>query len=93
MAGTVKVDDAAHSASRKFLGIIDGGFQQSISQLSAAGNILSDQSHWDGKHAAEFRSAWSGAQADLNKIKQSLDEFQRKFDAVLRNISTAGGNG
>ncbi|MEV4443851.1 hypothetical protein AB0K09_33730 [Streptomyces sp. NPDC049577] len=92
MAGTVKVDDAAHAASRKFLSIIDGGFQQSISQLSSAGNILSDQSHWDGKHAAEFRSAWHGAQAELNKIKQSLDEFQKKFDAVLRNISQAGGN-
>lgn len=93
MAGTVKVDDAAHAASRKFLSIIDQGFQQSIQQLSAAGNTLSDQSHWDGKHAAEFRTAWHSAQADLNKIRQSLEEFQKKFDTVLRNISTAGGNG
>ncbi|WP_306316852.1 MULTISPECIES: hypothetical protein [unclassified Streptomyces] len=93
MAGTVKVDEAAHAASRKFLGIIDGGLQQSISQLTAAGNVLSDQSHWDGRHAAEFRQAWHGAQADLNKIRQSLEEFQRKFDTVLKNITQAGGNG
>lgn len=93
MAGTVKVDDAAHAASKRFLGIIDGGLQQSITQLSSAGNVLSDQSHWDGKHAAEFRGAWHSAQADLNKIKNALDDFQKKFDSVLRNISQAGGNG
>jgi uncharacterized protein YukE len=93
MAGTVKVDDAAHAASKRFLGIIDGGLQQSITQLSSAGTVLSDQSHWDGKHAAEFRSAWHSAQADLNKIKNALDDFQKKFDSVLRNISQAGGNG
>lgn len=94
MAGTtVKVDEVAHTASRKFLGIINGNFQQSIQDLSTAGGILSDQNHWDGKHAAEFRAAWHSAQADLSKIKQSLDEFQRKFDTVLKNISQAGGNG
>ncbi len=93
MAGTVKVDDAAHAASRKFLGIIDGGLQSSIHQLTSAGSVLSDQSHWDGKHAAEFRTAWHTAQADLNKIKQALDDFQKKFDSVLKNISQAGGNG
>ncbi|MEU5614861.1 WXG100 family type VII secretion target [Streptomyces sparsogenes] len=93
MSGTVKVDDAAHAASRKFLGIINGGLQQSISQLSSAGNTLSDQSHWDGRHAAEFRTAWHSAQADLNKIKQQLEEFQRTFDTILKNISQAGGNG
>jgi hypothetical protein len=88
----VSVDSAAHTASRKFLSIIDGGFQQSITQLTSAGNILSDPSHWSGPYASQFRSSWSSAQADLNKIKQSLDEFQRKFDTVLKNISTAGGS-
>ncbi|GAA2371869.1 hypothetical protein ACI2L4_39045 [Streptomyces sparsogenes] len=92
-AGTVKVDEAAHTASRKFLTIIDGGFQHSIDQLSSAGSVLSDPTHWSGRHANEFRSAWQGAQADLRKIKQALDEFQRKFDTVLKEISRAGGNG
>lgn len=92
-AGTVTVDDAAHAASRKFLGIIDGNFQQSIDQLTSAGSILSDPTHWNGRHATEFRGAWQGAQADLKKIKQALDEFQQKFDTVLKEISRAGGNG
>ncbi|MGW7657557.1 hypothetical protein ACWGMA_11590 [Streptomyces asiaticus] len=87
----ISVDSAAHSASTKFLSIINGGFQHSITQLSAAGNVLSDPSHWSGPYASQFRSSWSSAQADLNKIRHSLDEFQRKFDTVLKNISEAGG--
>lgn len=45
-----------------------------------------------GLYASQFRSVWSSAQADLTKIRQSLDDFQRKFDTVLKHISTAGGS-
>ncbi|MFD8378491.1 hypothetical protein ACWDSL_05685 [Streptomyces sp. NPDC000941] len=87
----VSVDPTAHLASKKFLTIIDGSFQDSIKQLSDAGTTLSDPNHWSGPYAAQFRSSWASAQTDLNKIRHSLDEFQRKFDTILRNISQAGG--
>ncbi|ADI05340.1 hypothetical protein SBI_02219 [Streptomyces bingchenggensis BCW-1] len=87
----ISVDPVAHQASSKFLSIIGGGFQDAIKQLSDAGTTLSDPNHWSGPYAAQFRSSWSSAQTDLNKIRHSLDEFQRKFDTVLRNISAAGG--
>ncbi|MER7790444.1 hypothetical protein [Streptomyces sp. NPDC097640] len=87
----VSVDGDAHLASKKFLSIINGGFQESIKHLSDAGTTLSDPNHWSGPYAAQFRSSWSSAQTDLNKIRHSLDEFQRKFDAILKNISQAGG--
>jgi hypothetical protein len=86
----VGVDSAAHAASRKFLSIIHGGLSESINQLSSAGNVLSDQSHWSGRHADEFRQAWESAQTDLHKIRQALQEFQHRFDRVLNDISTAG---
>ncbi|MEU6555864.1 WXG100 family type VII secretion target [Streptomyces sp. NPDC046915] len=88
----VGVDGEAHAASRKFLSIIHGGLSESINQLASAGNTLSDRSHWSGRYADEFRQAWQGAQTDLQKIRQSLQEFQHRFDKVLNDISTAGGN-
>ncbi|MEU5027747.1 hypothetical protein [Streptomyces milbemycinicus] len=87
----ISVDPIAHQASGRFLSIINGGFQDAITQLTAAGTTLSDPNHWSGPYAAQFRSSWSSAQTDLNKIRQSLDDFQQKFDTVLKNISSAGG--
>ena len=95
MAGTdedVKLSHAAHDASRHFRTIVNGGFRQSIDDLTKAGHTLSDPNVWSGRHAAEFRSAWHTAQGDLHKIKQALDDFHTRFDSVLKAIAEAGGN-
>lgn len=93
MAGTVKVDDIAHTASKNLQNIINTTLPDAVKQLQKNGSDLSDPNHWDGKAAQDFRTnVWPKVQTDIGKIQTSLTDLQATVDKILGNISTAGGN-
>ncbi len=84
--------EEAKNAIRQIQSIVNGGFTDQISQLDAQGQILSDQSVWDGPLAATFRgSTWPETKDALDKARQELEELRAQLDKISQDIFAAGG--
>ena len=84
--------EEAKTAIRQMQSIINGGFEDQITNLDSQGKTLSDPNVWDGPLAETFRSStWPQTKAALDKAKQQLDELRQQLNQIATNIFTAGG--
>jgi len=93
MSQRVLATEEAQNAISQIRGILDGGFEQTISTLKSLGNTLSEPNVWDGSLAVDFRSnIWPQCTAALDKTLQQLNELHSKLVSIQSNIMQAGGN-
>jgi len=84
--------EEAKTAIRQMQSIINGGFEDQITNLDSQGKTLSDPNVWDGPLAEKFRSStWPQTKSALDKAKQQLDDLRQQLNQIATNIFTAGG--
>lgn len=93
MSQRVLATGDAISAITQIKSILDGGFEETISNLKAQGATLSDPNVWDGSLAITFRSdLWPACTKALDEALTSLNELHQKLSQIQQNIMAAGGN-
>ena len=93
MSQRVLATEEAHATITQIKGILDGGFEQTITTLKSLGNTLSDPNVWDGTLAIDFRSnIWPQCTSALDQTLQQLNELHSKLVQIQGNIMQAGGN-
>lgn len=91
MGMTVKSTPQALEAIQRMSQTINSGIQEQLDRLRSDGNVLSDPNNWDGPLAREFQSSWPQTHANLQRIKEELNQLREQVQQINQRIMEAGG--
>ena len=84
--------EQAKQAIQQLQSIINGGFNEQITQLDNQGQILSDPNVWDGPLAERFRTGtWPETRQALRRAKDELEQLNSQLQRISADIFSAGG--
>jgi uncharacterized protein YukE len=87
----VKATSAAQDAVKRLNVLLNGQLESLIEQLNNEGKILANPENWKGPKASEFRTIWPGMHKTAVKLKQDIDELQKRAKQITDEIMRAGG--
>jgi uncharacterized protein YukE len=86
--GTRKITDEGIATIERMKRVIDGDLLSNVETLSREGRTLSDPNLWEGDAAQKFRGEWPEVEKTLRKIREQLEELQRRIrdthDRIIR---------
>ncbi len=91
MTGRVLTTPEAETASNRMGTIITGTLADTLRDLIAQGDTLSEPNVWDGRHANTFRSGWPNTRTQLNEALEQLGQLRTAVERVRTDIVSAGG--
>lgn len=70
---------------------IDGGFIDTLNQVSVDCTELSRPDIWDGPLARQFQGQWPELQKGLHTVHDQLTQLAANIDTITTQILAAGG--